>query len=100
MIAYRIHGHGPVKALALHGLFGGGQSFAPMLAGIGPDKWSLAMPDLRPDVSSNQAIATLPASWGGRPIRAKTYVSVLHAILRAGGTSARVILVPQWCAGP
>ena len=47
MIAYQVHGQGPARALALHGLFGGGQSFAPMLAGIDPSKWTLAMPDLR-----------------------------------------------------
>jgi esterase len=55
MIAYKVHGRGPVKALALHGLFGGGQSFAPMLAGIDPDKWSLAMPDLRGYAQSRDA---------------------------------------------
>jgi len=26
MIAYEVHGRGPIKALALHGLFCGGQS--------------------------------------------------------------------------
>jgi hypothetical protein len=37
MIAHNVHGRGLVKVFALHGLFGGGQSLAP-LTGISPDK--------------------------------------------------------------
>jgi esterase len=55
MIAYEVYGRGPIRALALHGLFGGGESFAPMLAGIDPDRWSLAVPDLRGYVRSRDA---------------------------------------------
>jgi len=55
MIAYEVYGRGPIRALALHGLFGGGQSFAPMLAGIDPDRWSLVMPDLRGYAQSHDA---------------------------------------------
>ncbi len=47
MIAYNLHGRGPIRVLALHGLFGDGHSFGPMLAGIDPDRWSLALLDMR-----------------------------------------------------
>lgn len=47
MISYVIHGRGPLKAIALHGLFDTGQGFQPMLAGLDPERWSIALPDLR-----------------------------------------------------
>jgi pimeloyl-ACP methyl ester carboxylesterase len=55
MIAHEVYGRGPIRALGLHGLFGGGQSFSPMLAGIDPDRWSLAVPDFRGYAQSRDA---------------------------------------------
>lgn len=34
-------------AIALHGLFDTRQSFQPLMAGLDPDLWSIALPDLR-----------------------------------------------------
>ncbi|MEX3856471.1 alpha/beta fold hydrolase [Paraburkholderia sp. BR10923] len=47
MINYATYGRGPLKAIALHGLFDTRQSFQPMMAGLDPERWSIAVPDLR-----------------------------------------------------
>ncbi len=47
MLEYAIHGHGPTRAIALHGLFGDQRSFQPILAAIDPESWSIALLDIR-----------------------------------------------------
>ena len=37
----------------------------------------------------------IPSSWGGRPFRAKTYVSVLHAMLWVGLAAVRGLLTEE-----
>jgi len=47
MIGHVIHGHGPVRVLALHGWFGDSTVFSPLLSGLDPDRYSLALMDYR-----------------------------------------------------
>jgi pimeloyl-ACP methyl ester carboxylesterase len=47
MLAHKLHGHGPKKVIALHGWFGDGSSFEPMLSGMDPATFEVALPDYR-----------------------------------------------------
>jgi pimeloyl-ACP methyl ester carboxylesterase len=47
MIGHFIHGHGPERALVLHGWFGDWQVFKPMLPALDQDRFSLAFMDYR-----------------------------------------------------
>jgi esterase len=47
MIESVIYGHGPHKAVALHSLFADGSSFQPLMAAFDPEKWSVALLDVR-----------------------------------------------------
>jgi esterase len=47
MIESVIYGHGPRKAVALHSLFADGGSFQPLMAAFDPEKWSVALLDVR-----------------------------------------------------
>ena len=46
-------------------------------------------------VKSNWGHERIFPKWGGRPIRAKTYVSVLHAILWVGLAAVRGLLTEE-----
>ena len=46
-LAFSVHGYGPRRMLALHGLFSDGTSFEALLAGIDPAEWTLICLDLR-----------------------------------------------------
>ena len=46
-VGYRVYGYGPRRVLALHGLFGDGMSFTPMLSGFDPEQASFAFIDAR-----------------------------------------------------
>ncbi|WP_342251238.1 alpha/beta fold hydrolase [Sphingomonas sp. OTU376] len=43
----RIHGHGPTKAIAIHGWFNDHAAFDGLLPGIDPERFTIALPDLR-----------------------------------------------------
>ncbi|WCM28613.1 alpha/beta hydrolase [Sphingomonas sp. QA11] len=43
----RIHGHGPSRIIAIHGWFNDSAAFDGMLPGFDPDRFSIALPDLR-----------------------------------------------------
>lgn len=43
----RIHGHGPIRAIAIHGWFNDHAAFEPLLPAIDPDRFTIALPDLR-----------------------------------------------------
>jgi esterase len=47
MIEYAIHGSGPSRVIALHGLFTTGDGFRSILAAFDPAEWTVVLPDLR-----------------------------------------------------
>lgn len=47
MIGHHIHGRGPIRAVVLHGWFGDGEVFAPVLPALDPEIFTLAIPDDR-----------------------------------------------------
>ncbi|WOF43001.1 alpha/beta hydrolase [Sphingopyxis indica] len=47
MATYRMHGRGPIHAVAIHGWFNDHAAFDAMLTGIDPDRFSLLLLDLR-----------------------------------------------------
>lgn len=46
-VPIRIHGHGPARAIAIHGWFNDHHAFDGVLPGIDPERFTIALPDLR-----------------------------------------------------
>jgi len=47
MIAHHVHGSGSIHAVVLHGWFGDGRVFAPILSALDPELFTLLIPDYR-----------------------------------------------------
>jgi esterase len=47
MLSYAVHGSGPSRVIALHGLFTDGRGYDLMLAAIDPRRWTIMLPDIR-----------------------------------------------------
>jgi esterase len=46
-LTFKVYGRGAYKAVALHSLFADGSSFLPLMSAFDPEKWSVALLDVR-----------------------------------------------------
>jgi pimeloyl-ACP methyl ester carboxylesterase len=116
MIGHHIHGRGAIRAVVLHGWFGDGGVFAPVLPALDPDVFTIAIPDYRgygasrhlagpfdvATIASDVARLTRHLGWAdyaviGHSMGAK---AALRLALDEGDRVRRLLaLTPVW-AGP
>ena len=76
MIGHFIHGHGPERALVLHGWFGDWRVFEPMLTALDESRFSFAFMDYR-------GYGMSKTLGGGLPLAATVTSAAIEADCRA-----------------